>query len=119
MSRATTIAIVALLALTITALGILGAFLVPLRISGMAVPASLVVAALNAPLVYTAMRVAGRPGGAVVALAWLVVTLTLGTTRAEGDLVIPSGGMGVAFLGVGTLSAGIPLGLRGRTADPG
>ena len=119
MRRAGTIGLVALLTLVGMSLCVLGAFLVPLRAGGIAVPVSLALAALNLPLGYAAMRVGGRPAAAVVAVAWLGVALTLGTTRAEGDLVIPSGGMGVAFLAVGTLCAGVPLGMTGRATSPG
>ena len=119
MNRARTVGLVALLTVAVVTLGILGSFLVPLRAGGVDVPASLAIAALNLPLGYAALRAGGRPAAAVVALAWLAVTLTLGTTRAEGDLVIPSGAMGVGFLAVGTLAAGIPLGLGGRKPQPG
>lgn len=47
--------------------------------------------------------VAGRAGLLVAAVAWLVVTTTLGSSRPEGDLVVPGDGRGAAYFWLGVL----------------
>jgi hypothetical protein len=86
-------------------LALWGAFLVPFRVGGVAVPVSWVIAvAGNAALVVAGGRLLGRAGAAVPALLWLALAVTLATRRSEGDLVIANTLVGVGFLPLGALA---------------
>lgn len=93
------------------------AFLVPLRVGGVLVPVSLVLAGpVTALLGRWGGRLLGRPGAAGVGAAWLLVALLAGSRRSEGDLVVPGGGgtlgtLGLLFLVVGAIGAAAGLGL--------
>lgn len=94
-------------------LAVWGAFLVPLRAFGVPLPAGPLVALVgNAGLGIAGTRVLGRrAGGLLPFLLWLVVALALGTRRAEGDVVVPGGAMGLAFLACGAVSGVAVLGV--------
>ena len=109
----TTVAAYALVAVLTPLLAVWGAFLVPLRVGGVPVPAGVLVAVVgNLGLGLAGARIVGsRLGALVPALGWLLVVLTLGSPRPEGDVVISSSAMGYAFLGLGTAAAAVALGL--------
>lgn len=111
---AATVAAYALVLVLTVLCAVWGAFLVPLRLFGVPVPLSVVVAVVgNAGLGWAAIRITGRRiGGVVPGLGWLLIALAFGTPRPEGDVVIPSSAMGYAFLGFGTVAATAVLGLR-------
>jgi hypothetical protein len=100
-------------------LALWGAFLVPLRIGGVAVPVSCVLALVgNALLGRAGGRLLGRAGAAGPCVVWLAVVLALSFQRREGDLVVPTTLSGLLFLVVGmvtsalVLSFGVPETLR-------
>jgi len=97
-----------------------GAFLTPLRVGGTLVPVSLVVVVVaNLGLGVAGGRLMGRAGAAVPGLVWLAVALLLGSQRAEGDLVISNGPVGLAYLLLGVVSSTVALGVTGsRLASP-
>jgi Family of unknown function (DUF6113) len=84
-----------------------GAFLVPLRVGTVPVPVSVVVAVVgNLALGIAGARVVGRWVGAVLpGLLWLALALVLGSKRSEGDLVVPAGAVGLAYLVLGAVAA--------------
>ena len=85
-------------------LALWGAFLVPFRVSGTLVPVSWLLAlAGNAVLGTVGGRLHGRAGAVGPVLLWLVVALTLGSRRAEGDLVVPGSTTGLVFLLAGAV----------------
>lgn len=96
-------------------LAVWGAFLVPLRVGAMLVPASWVIALVgNGLLGWAGGRLLGRAGAAGPGLLWLAVALTLGTKRAEGDLVVPGTLPGLVFLAVGVVASGAAYSLAPR-----
>ena len=117
--RRTGLALVVVLALLT---GLWGAFLVPLRVGGVAVPVAVLVAGVaNAVLGVAGGRLAGRSGAAAPGLVWFGVVVVLQSRRPEGDLVLPNTTTGLLFLVVGTLVAAVTVGLappRPRGAPP-
>jgi hypothetical protein len=107
--RAWTLPAYALVLVLTLLLAAWSAFLVPLRVAGTLVPVSLLLAGVGTALL-------GRTGGRVLrdrrgavppGLLFLVLALTLGSRRAEGDLVIAGGeGSGLATVGLLYLLAG-------------
>lgn len=80
-------------------LSVWAAFLVPLRVGSVPVPAWLAPLGLMVWLGRTAARRVGLWGALGPALAWLTLTwLVLGSRRGEGDLVIPGTAAGYAYL---------------------
>ncbi|MEX2289976.1 MAG: hypothetical protein WD794_06575 [Mycobacteriales bacterium] len=91
-----------------------GAFLVPLRVGGVPLPVSWLLAAVgNGAVGWAGGRLLGRPGAALPGLLWLAVALTLGSQRAEGDLIVPGTLPGVVFLLVGAVASAVAYGLAG------
>ncbi len=90
-----------------------GAFLVPLRVGGIPVPLSVVIAVVgNVGLALAGTRIVGRRlGGLVPGLVWLLIAFTFGTQSPGGDTVIRASGMGYAFLVFGIIAATAALGL--------
>ena len=108
-SRAGRFALVLLLTVL---LAVWGAFLVPLRIGGVPVPVGLLLALAPVPLGLAGGRALDSRLGVVVPGAlWLLVGVTLGTRRSEGDLVVTGGPLGLLFLLLGTLGAAMTAGL--------
>ena len=107
--RAWTLPAYALVLVWTVLLAVWSAFLVPLRVGGTLVPVSLLLASVGSALL-------GRAGGRVLrdrrgaippGALFLVLALTLGSRRAEGDLVIAGGdGTGLATVGLLYLLAG-------------
>ena len=98
----------ALVLLLAVLLAVWGAFLVPLRVGGTLVPVSWAVAfGGNLVLGVAGDRLAGKAGALVPALLWLVLAFTLGSKRAEGDLVVPGSTEGVVFLLAGALGSAV------------
>lgn len=115
--RSTSYALVLLLTLL---LALWGAFLVPLRVGGAAVPVGVLVALTNVPLCRAGGNLLGRRAGAAGPLVlWSAVAFVLATQRREGDLVITGSGRGLAFLLVGLLSAAVATGAWRPAAAPG
>lgn len=88
---------------------VLSAFLLPLRVGGVLVPVSLLLAGGGTALigVVGARVVRARWGAAVPGLLWVVLALIAGSRRAEGDLVVAGGeGSGLATLGLVFLAVG-------------
>lgn len=103
------------------ALGVWGAFLVPLRLVGGLEGLAVVVAVvgnLGAGLL-GGLGTRTRLGAALPGLAWLVVAVLAGTGRQEGDVVVPGsvphdpavGKVGMAFLLLGAIAAAVPVGV--------
>ena len=103
----------ALLLVLVVEVAVWGSFLVPLRAFGVPVPAGpLVVLVGNAAFGIAGTRLLGRRlGGVPPFLLWLALALTFGSRRPEGDVVIPGGLMGTAYLLLGTLSSVTVLGI--------
>ena len=103
-------------------LAVWGAFLVPLRIAGVPVPVGLGLALALVPAGRAGAGGLGdRLGVALPGALWLLVGITLGSRRTEGDLVITGGTLGLLFLLLGTLGAAVTAGLwrpPRRTATP-
>ena len=108
-------------------LALVEVFWLPLRLFGVLVPLSVLVAVVgNLLLVAGAHRLTGSRAVAVLpALTWLLVAVAATMRRPEGDLVaVGSGGLGavtLAFLGLGVLAAAFAVGrvLAARPPVPG
>ena len=111
--RAGVAAAYALVLVLTVLLAVWGSFLVPLRIGGTAAPVSWAVALLgNVVLGVYGGRLLGRPGAGVTALLWLTVAFTLGSRRAEGDLVVPGTPAGLVFLLLGAVGGAVGYALH-------
>lgn len=96
-------------------LAVWGAFLVPTRISGVAVPVGWAVAVVgNVGLGWVGGRLLGRPGAVGVAVVWLALALTFASPRAEGDLIVPGTVPGLGFLLLGAVSCALAYGAAPR-----
>jgi hypothetical protein len=99
-----------------TWLALVEVFWLPLRVGGVLVPVSVVVAVVgNLLLPAAALRWSGSRLVAVLpALAWLVVAVGAMVRRPEGDLVMTGGGatgvVNLAFLMIGVLAAAFSVG---------
>jgi hypothetical protein len=97
-------------------LALVEVFWLPLRVGGVLVPLSAVVAvAANLLLPPLALRLSGsRLFAALTGVAWLVVVVAAMIRRPEGDLLITGGGatgvVNLAFLLVGVLAAAFAVG---------
>jgi hypothetical protein len=88
-----------------------GAFLVPLRLASVPVPAAVLLACVaNLVLGLVGGRLYGRLGAALPGVLWFVVAAALQSRRPEGDLVVPPSLTGWAFLLLGSISAAVPVG---------
>jgi hypothetical protein len=91
--------VLALVLLFTVLLSLWAAFLVPLRVGDLPVPVWLVPLAAMLAMARAAARRLGLPGALLPALVWLALNvLVLGSTRAEGDLVVPASVSGMAYL---------------------
>lgn len=100
-------------------LAVWGAFLVPLRVGGALVPVSWVIAlAGNVVLGVQGGRLLGKAGAVAPALLWLAVAFTLGSKRAEGDLVVPGSTGGIVFLLAGAVGGAIAYGVQVTRLPP-
>lgn len=99
-----------------TWLALVEVFWLPLRVGGVLVPLSIVVAVVgNLLLPAAALRWSGSRLVAVLpAVAWLVVAIGAMVRRPEGDLVMTGGGatgvVNLAFLMLGVLAAAFSVG---------
>ena len=101
-------------------LAVWGAFLVPLRIGGTAVPVCWAVAVVgNGLLGWYGGQLLGRLGAAGPGVLWLVVALTLGSKRGEGDLIVPGSTTGLVFLLVGAVASAVAYGATSPGAPTG
>ena len=101
----------ALVLLLAALLAVWGAFLVPLRVSGVPVPVGLALALATVPLCRAGGAVLrSRAGAAGPMLVWAAVALALSMQRSEGDLVVTGGLLGLAFLALGLLGAALTVG---------
>ena len=101
----------ALVLLLTALLALWGAFLVPLRLRGVAVPLGVAVALTNYPLCRAGAAALGRRTGAAVPMAlWAGIAVLLSSQRREGDLIITGSLRGLAFLLVGLLAAAVAVG---------
>ena len=97
-------------------LALVEVFWLPLRVAGVLVPLSVLLAVVgNLLLVAGAHRLTGSRAVAVLpALTWLAVALAATVRRPEGDLLaVGTGGLGavtLAFLGLGVLAAAFAVG---------
>lgn len=97
-------------------LALVQVFWLPLRVGGVLLPLSVVVAVVgNLLLPAAALRVSGSRLVAVLpAVAWLVVAVGAMVRRPEGDLVMTGGGatgvVNLAFLMIGVLAAAFSVG---------
>lgn len=91
-------------------------FWLPLRVGGVLVPVSVVVAVVaNLLLPRLALRLSGsRLFAALTGVVWLVVVVAAMIRRPEGDLIITGGGatgvVNLAFLLLGVLAAAFAVG---------
>lgn len=104
------------------ALGLIGSFLVPTApriLAGQLSYALLFVLVTNPVAAIIASRlVPHRLGAGVPLLGWLTVVLVLGTTRPEGDIVVPGDFHGTSFLILGALTGGVAVGLVRQRDQP-
>jgi len=97
-------------------LALVEVFWLPLRVGGVLVPLSVLVAVVgNLMLPAAALRLSGSRLVAVLpAVAWLVVAVGAMIRRPEGDLVMTGGGaagvVNLAFLMIGVLAAAFSVG---------
>ncbi|SFP83882.1 hypothetical protein SAMN05660464_4395 [Geodermatophilus dictyosporus] len=97
-------------------LAVVEVFWLPLRVAGVLVPLSVLLAVVgNLLLVAGAHRLTGSRAVAVLpALTWLAVAVAATVRRPEGDLVaVGGGGLGavtLAYLGLGVLAAALAVG---------
>jgi hypothetical protein len=114
-------------------LALVEVFWLPLRVGGMLVPVSVVVAVVaNLLMPRLALRLSGsRLVAGLTGVAWLVVVVAGMIRRPEGDLLITGGGatgvVNLAFLMCGVLAAAFAVGralggprpaVRGPSAAP-
>lgn len=112
--RGSTYALVLLLAVLCA---VWGAFLVPLRVDGVAVPVAVLLSGTaNVLLGLEGGRLYGRLGAAVPGVLWFAVVATFQSRRPEGDLVIVGSATGLALLLLGAVCAAVPVGIVRR--DP-
>jgi len=92
------------------AAGVLGSFVHPLRVAGL--PGGLLLAlALCVTVIGAAgLLVGSRSGAGAAAVGWLVMVLLFAAPRAEGDLVVAGDPAGYLWLFGGTLAAGLAIG---------
>ena len=113
---AATYATYALVLVLAALLAVWGAFLVPLRIGTVPLPVSWLIAAVgNVALGWWGGRLLGRVGAVGPGVVWLVIALTLGTKRAEGDLIVPGTIIGLVFLLVGAIASAVAYGAVPRS----
>ena len=94
-------------------LAVWGAFLVPLRVAGLAVPVCWFVAlAGNVVLGIAGGRLLGKVGAVVPVLVWSAVAFALGTRRSEGDLIVTGSVSGLGFLLAGAVGGAVAYGLQ-------
>ncbi len=106
-------------------LALWGAFLVPLRIGGVE-GLSVVIAVVGnlAVGVLGAVGTGTRLGAVLPGVGWVVVALAMGSSRPEGDLVIPGrlstdpgvGTVGTLFLMLGAVAAAVAVGIGPASA---
>jgi hypothetical protein len=115
-SRAAALALWGVLAVVVAAwLAVVEVLWLPLRVRGVLVPVSIAAAVLgNLVLVFLAHRLSrSRVVAVLPAAVWLVVALEASRPRPEGDLLIvgggTTGGVNLAFLLLGILSAGFAV----------
>lgn len=99
--------------------GVLGAFLVPVRLGPVPVPLGAGVALVgNSVVGLAAARSAGGAGAAAAGLGWLAVVAALSVPGPGGDLVLPRTATAYAFLVVGALVSAATTGLGGLVRQP-
>ena len=109
----------ALVLLLTVLLCLYAAFLVPLRIGTVRLPVALLVAGGgNLLLGRAGGRLLGTTGVLLPGLLWLGLAFLLGSTRAEGDLVVPGDVVGTLFLAVGTLGFGVAYATTSSRRQP-
>ena len=87
-------------------LAVWGSFLVPLRVGSVPLPVSWLIAGVgHGVLGWAGGRLLGRLGALGPGLLWLVVAFTLGSSRSEGDLIVPGTVVGLVFLLVGGVAS--------------
>lgn len=86
--------------------------LVPLYVGRVLLPVTILLAlATNAALPLLARRLTGATFAAVIPVAlWLICVLLLGTSRPEGDVLLPGGG-NVQLVSYGLITAGALSGI--------
>jgi hypothetical protein len=106
--RAAGLALVLVLSLLTT---VWGAFLVPLRPFGVALPLAVPLALVaNLVLGLVGGRLYGRLGAALPALLWFGAVGVLVSLRPGGDVVVTGSLTGLSFLLLGTIAAAVPIG---------
>ena len=59
-------------------------------------------------------RLLGRSGALGTGLLWLTIAFTLGSTRSEGDLIVPGTTAGLGFLLLGAVGSAVAYGVAGK-----
>ena len=107
-AKAVTIALVVVAAFVGALLAVVTAFYIPTHPFSLGAALSALVLGPYCHLVGRALRspaLAALPG-----VMWLVVAMALGSSRAEGDVVVTGDMNGVLFLLLGTVSAAVGIG---------
>jgi hypothetical protein len=100
-------------------LALWGAFLVPLRVGGVPVPVSWVIAVGgNVGVAVMGARLLGHRGAAVPGLLWLALAATLAARRSEGDLIVAGTLVGLGFLLLGALASAVSYSMLSSRASP-
>ena len=109
-TRAVTISLVVVGVVVGMLIAIVTAFFVPTGngVVSLGVGATVVLLGPYAHLLGRALRSTGA--AALPCVAWLITTMLLASTRAEGDLVVTGSTEGLAFLLLGTVSGTVGIG---------
>jgi hypothetical protein len=93
-------------------LAVLELLFLPLRIGGVAMPVTAVLAAVSTPwLVHSAAALGGPARVAAVPLvAWVVALLVFGVAGPGGDVLLPANWRSMLLLGAGIFPAALQLG---------
>lgn len=104
------------------ALGVVGSFLVPLRVDAVIAPVSIALALGGnfAAGLLVGTTAGSRLVAALPGLGWFAVVLVFASSRPEGDLVVPGTLVGGLFIATGAIAAAVavvrvrPVPLPGR-----
>jgi hypothetical protein len=110
-----TVATVVALCVVTVLTALIESFLVTYELVPAVSVASFVAVAANISITRTARRTVGAAwGGFVPAVLWLLVVVTLGSARTEGDVVLPGSLGTLLFMLSGTLGAVVGIASRER-----
>jgi hypothetical protein len=110
--RIDTLLVLGVMLIDIVLLAIVEMMFVTLRIGGVPVPISSILALISTPWLVrrTADLPTGTLGGVSVFLAWVGTTVVLGFTGPGGDVLLPEGWTSQLLLAAGALPGALALG---------